>query len=61
LRSHYFEIKEELIRTKEEHQGCQDYIESFAVQINSKIIEFDIEWKELQRAMTEVAQYKTTV
>jgi hypothetical protein len=30
-------MEEELIRTKQEHQGCQDYIDNFTIQINSKI------------------------
>ena len=47
LRSHYFEIKEQLIRIKQECQECQDCIDNFAVIINSKIIELDIEREKL--------------
>jgi hypothetical protein len=53
LRSHYFMMEKKLIRTKQERQGCQDYIDSFKAQINSKIVDFDIEIKELQRTMTK--------
>jgi predicted nucleic acid-binding Zn-ribbon protein len=55
LRSHYFAMEKNLIRTKQERQGCQDYIDSFKAQINSKIVDLDIEIKELQRAITKVA------
>ena len=47
LRSHYFEMEEELSKIKQERQECQDYMNSFAVQINSKIAELDIEREEL--------------
>ena len=49
LRSHYFEMEEELSKAKQERQEYQDYMDSFAVQINSKIAELDIEKEELQR------------
>jgi glutathionylspermidine synthase len=42
-------MEEELSKAKQEHQECQDYMDSFAVQINSKIAELDIEKEELQR------------
>jgi len=61
LRSHYFEMKKELIRTRKKHQGYQDYIDSFVVQINSKKAELDIEREELRRAMAKVAQLETMV
>jgi len=61
LRSHYFEMNKELIRTKQEHKGYQDYIDSFIVQINSKKAELDIEREELRRAMANVAQLETMV
>jgi hypothetical protein len=38
--------KRELIRTKQEHQRCQNYIDSFTIQINSKIAKLDIEREE---------------
>jgi len=47
LRSHYFEMEEELRKIKQERQECQDYMDNFAVQINSKIVELDIEREEL--------------
>jgi predicted nucleic acid-binding Zn-ribbon protein len=47
LRSHYFEMEEELSKIKQEHQECYDYMNIFAVQINSKIAELDIEREEL--------------
>jgi chromosome segregation ATPase len=47
LRSHYFEMEEELSKIKQERQECQDYMDNFAVQINSKIVELDIEREEL--------------
>jgi len=47
LRSHYFEMEEELSKIKQERQECHDYMNIFAVQINSKIAELDIEREEL--------------
>jgi chromosome segregation ATPase len=47
LRSHYFEMEEALTKVKQERQECQDYMNSFAVKINSKIAELDIEREEL--------------
>jgi chromosome segregation ATPase len=37
MRSHYFEMEEELSKAKQERQECQGYMDSFTVQINSKI------------------------
>ena len=56
LRSHYFEMEEEMSKAKQERQECQDYMDSFAVQINSKIAELDIEKEELQRTRDKLAQ-----
>ena len=47
LRSHYFELEEEMSKAKQERQECQGYMDSFAVQINSKIAELDINKEEL--------------
>ena len=55
LRSHYFEMEEELRKIKQERQECQDYMDNFAVQINSKIVELDIEREDLQRARDKLA------
>jgi len=55
LRSHYFDIEKTLIRIKQEHKGYQDYIDSFVVQINSKIVELDNKREELQGKMAKVA------
>jgi DNA topoisomerase IA len=40
-------MEEELRKIKQERQECQDYMDNFAVQINSKIVELDIEREEL--------------
>ena len=47
MRSHYFEMEEDLSKAKQKRQECQDYMDSFAVQINSKIAELDIEKEEM--------------
>ena len=47
LRSHYFEMEEKLNMIKQERLECQNYMDNFAVQINSKIAELDIEREEL--------------
>jgi len=54
-------MEEELIKIKQEHQECQDYIDNFIVQINSKIVELDIKREELQRVMAKLARLETTV
>jgi DNA topoisomerase IA len=54
-------MEEELGKIKQEHQECQDYIDSFVVQINSKIAELDIERKELQRARDKLARSEAMV
>jgi predicted nuclease with TOPRIM domain len=46
---------------KQERQECQDYIDNFVVQINSKIAELDIEREELQRATNKVARLEEMV
>lgn len=51
----------ELIRTMKEHQGCQDYIYNFDIQINFKIAELGIEREDLQTTMAKVAPLKTTI
>jgi chromosome segregation ATPase len=61
LRSHYFEMEEELSKAKQEHQECQDYMDNFAVQINSKIAELDIEKEELQRVRDKLARSEDMV
>jgi len=61
LRSHYFEMEEGLNEIKQECQECQDYIDNFAVQINSKIVKLDIEREELQRATDKVARLEAMV
>jgi chromosome segregation ATPase len=61
LRSHYGVIEEKLNKLKQEHQECQEYIDSFAVQMNSKIAELDIEREELQRARAMLARLETMV
>jgi DNA repair ATPase RecN len=61
LRSHYGAIEEELHELKQEHQECQEYIDNFAVQMNSKIAELDIEREELQRAKAKLAMLETMV
>jgi UDP-N-acetylglucosamine transferase subunit ALG13 len=40
-------MEEDLIRIKQERKKYQDYVDNFEVQINSKIVEFDIEREEL--------------
>ncbi|XP_061955602.1 uncharacterized protein LOC133677538 [Populus nigra] len=55
MRSHYFEMEKELSKAKQERQECQDYMDSFTVQINSKIAELDIEKEELQRVRDKLA------
>ena len=47
LRSYYFEMEEELNKIKQECRECQNYMDNFAVQINSKIVDLDIEREEL--------------
>ena len=61
LRGQYLEMEEELIRSKQEYQRCQDYIDIFEVQINSKIVELDIEREELQIAMAKVTELENTI
>jgi len=61
FRSHYFEMEEGLNKIKQERQECQDYIDSFAVQINSKIVKLDIGREELQRATNKVARLEAMV
>jgi chromosome segregation ATPase len=61
LGSHYDVIEEELHELKQECQECEDYIDSFAVQMNSKIAELDIEREELQRARATLALLETMV
>jgi hypothetical protein len=36
LRSHYFEMEEELSKAKQERQECQGYMDSFTVQISKR-------------------------
>jgi UDP-N-acetylglucosamine transferase subunit ALG13 len=40
-------MEEDLIRIKQERKKYQDYVDNFEVQINSKIVELDIEREEL--------------
>jgi UDP-N-acetylglucosamine transferase subunit ALG13 len=40
-------MEEDLIRIKQERKKYQGYVDNFEVQINSKIVEFDIEREEL--------------
>jgi hypothetical protein len=40
-------MEEDLIRIKQERKKCQDYIDKFEVQNNSKIVKLDIEREEL--------------
>jgi len=54
-------IEEKLNELKQERQECQEYIDSFAVQMNSKIAELDIEREELQRARAKLARLETMV
>ncbi|XP_011014864.1 PREDICTED: protein CFAP45, mitochondrial-like [Populus euphratica] len=61
LRSDYGVIEEELHELKQEYQECQDYINSFAVQMNSKNAELDIEREELQRAKATLSLLETMV
>ena len=61
LRSHYGAIEEELHELKQEHQECQEYIDNFAIQMNSKIAKLDIEREELQRAKAKLAMLETMV
>ncbi|XP_061944625.1 uncharacterized protein LOC133668690 [Populus nigra] len=61
MRSHYFEMEEELSKAKQERQECQDYMDSFTVQINSKIAELDIEKEELQRVRDKLARSEDMV
>nr|XP_034917840.1 myosin heavy chain, embryonic smooth muscle isoform-like [Populus alba] len=61
LRSHYFEMEEELSKAKQERQECQDYMDSFAVQINSKIAKLDIKKEELQRIRDKLARSEDMV
>jgi len=61
LRSHYFEMEEELSKAKQERQECQDYMDNFAVQINSKIAELNIEKEELQRVRDKLARLEDMV
>ncbi|XP_061965308.1 uncharacterized protein LOC133689466 [Populus nigra] len=61
MRSHYFEMEEELSKAKQERQECQDYIDSFTVQINSKIAELDLEKEELQRVRDKLARSEDMV
>jgi len=61
LRSHYFEMEEEWNKIKQECQECQDYMDNFTVQINSKITELDIEREELQRARDKLARLEAMV
>jgi len=61
LRSHYFEMDEGFNEIKQERKECQDYIDSFAVQINSKIAKLDIEREKLQRATYKMAQLEAMV
>lgn len=61
LRSHYFEMEEELSKAKQERRECQDYMYNFAVQINSKIAELDIKKEELQRIRDKLARLEDMV
>jgi chromosome segregation ATPase len=61
LRSHYGVIEEKLNELKQERQECQEYIDSFAVQMNSKITELNIKREELQRARAKLARLETMV
>ncbi|XP_034891247.1 uncharacterized protein [Populus alba] len=54
LRSHYFEMEEEMSKAKQERQD-------FAVQINSKIAELDIEKEELQRIRDKLTRSEDMV
>lgn len=54
-------MEEDLIRIKQERKKCQDYIDKFEVQNNSKIVKLDIEREELWRAMAKVAYLETIV
>jgi UDP-N-acetylglucosamine transferase subunit ALG13 len=40
-------MEEDLIRIKQERKKYQDYVDNFEIQINSKIVELDIEREEL--------------
>ena len=61
MSSHYFEMEEELSKAKQERQECQDYMDNFTVQINSKIAELDIEKEELQRVRDKLARSEDMV
>jgi len=54
-------MEEEWNKIKQECQECQDYMDNFTVQINSKITELDIEREELQRARDKLARLEAMV
>ena len=58
LRRHYGEIEKELYELKQVRQECHN-IDSFTIQMNSKIAELDIEREELQRARTSLTLFET--
>jgi len=50
LKDQYFKMRKVLNRSStsmKERYECQDYIDTFEIQINSKIIEINIERKEM--------------
>jgi DNA repair ATPase RecN len=54
-------MEEKLNKIKQERQECQDYIDNFSVQINSKIVELDIKREELQKAKAKLIRLETMV
>jgi DNA repair ATPase RecN len=54
-------MEEELSKAKQECQECLDYMDSFTVQINSKITKLDIEKEELQRVRDKLARSEDMV
>ena len=60
LRRHYGEIEKELHELKQVRPECQD-IDSFTIQMNSKIAELDIEREELLRVRTTLTLFETMV
>lgn len=61
LKGQCLKIEKELSRFKRELHECQDYIDSFKVQINSKIVELNIEKEELQQAITKITRLENII
>jgi chromosome segregation ATPase len=61
LKGQCLKREKELSRFKRHLHECQDYIDSFKVQINFKIVELDIEKEELQRVITKITHLENTI